>query len=138
MSDAITVQGIPHPLPDDGQEIYDLLSDALGPHENEAHGAPVPGIRTLMHQRDDALRILKQLRWRAQEDIDCNDVKAKVRFNGGNPVLLCHLCHTIMRYGVDPKTAKAAICPEGHGCGAHMDKVKDPMDRFLAPTGSDE
>jgi hypothetical protein len=43
-----------------------------------------------------------------------------------------------MAYGVDPRTVKAAICPVGHGCGTNMDKVKDPMDRFLAPTGSDE
>jgi len=123
---------------DTNEEIYDALSDALGPHENEAHGGPVAGIRTLMYQRDDALRLVKQLRWRAQEEIDGGGVRADVRFNGGNPALLCHLCHVIMEYRVDPETTKAAICPEGHGCGANMDKVKDPMDRFLAPTGSDE
>lgn len=120
------------------EQIYDALSDALGPHENEAHGGPVAGIHTLQCQRDDALLLVKRFRDRAQEEIDEGGVQPIVKFNGGNPVVLCHLCSTIAEYGVDPKTAKARICPVGHGCGANVDKVKDPLDRWLAPASSDE
>jgi hypothetical protein len=45
------------------------------------------------------------------------DMKPIVKFNGGNPVVLCALCRCIVKYGVDPKTAKAAICDEFEGCG---------------------
>lgn len=45
------------------------------------------------------------------------DMKPIVKFNGGNPVVLCALCRRIVQYGVKPATARAQICEEFVGCG---------------------
>ena len=112
-------------------EIYDALSDALGAHENEAHGSAVPAIRTLQHQRDDALLALKRIRDNAEILINDGEVKPTVRFNGGAPVSLCYLCRRVVGPEPNPVTAKAVICPEGVGCGTGMQHVELPEDRVI-------
>lgn len=46
-----------------------------------------------------------------------SDMKPVVKFNNGDPVVLCALCRRIVAYSVDPKTASAQICDELEGCG---------------------
>jgi len=106
---------------DTNEQIYDALSDALGDCENVSHDGAVSAIGTLKNQRDDARRCLVNAREAIQEAIGRDAVSPSIKFNGGNPVLLCAVCRVILEYGVDPKNCMARICPEGSGCGEHDD-----------------
>ena len=73
-----------------------------------------------------ASRLIRGLREDMQEKIDKGEQEAEVKFNGGNPAVLCAVCRRIVRTGVNPKTAKAEICPPGPlGCG----EFEKPYDR---------
>jgi len=106
---------------DTNEQIYDALSLALGDTENDDHDGAVSAIGTLKHQRDAARRMVVNAREAILGAIGHDAVSPLVKFNDGNPVLLCSVCRVILEYGVDPKYCTAAICPEGSGCGEWED-----------------
>ena len=67
------------------------------------------------HQEIDYLALSRKMRNNIKDQL--SDMKPVVKFNNGNPVVLCALCCTIVKYVDDMKTAKAAICDEFKGCG---------------------
>jgi len=70
-------------------------------------------------ERDEAWRILSGIRENARVFLnDHPSVGGEVKFNGGNPVLLCHLCRIIIR-NVRRGEHGAEICAPGSGCGSH-------------------
>lgn len=73
------------------EQVYDALNSALGAHENGA----VSAIGTLKHQRDDARRMVVNAREAIQEAIGRDAVNPLVKFHGGDPVLLCSVCHIL-------------------------------------------
>ena len=106
---------------DTNEQIYDALSAALGGSENDSHDGAVSAIGTLKIQRDDARRMVVNAREAVQEAIGRDAVSPIIKFNGGNPVLLCSVCRVILEYGVDPKYCTARICPKGSKCGEYDD-----------------
>lgn len=69
-------------------------------------------------ERDEAVNLLNGIRENMRVMINDGHIKAEVKFNGGNPALLCPLCRCIVRTGVKPD-AKAEICPKERGCGVY-------------------
>jgi hypothetical protein len=70
-------------------------------------------------ERDEAWRILSGIRENARVFLNAHpNTAGVVKFNNGNPVLLCHLCRTILR-NVDRGEHAAEICAPGYGCGSH-------------------
>ena len=69
-------------------------------------------------ERDEAWRILSGIRERTREFLSGHPgTPGEVKFNNGNPALLCYLCRSIVRNVLH--STPAEICAAGYGCGSH-------------------
>lgn len=99
------------------EDLYAVLSDALEGEPVATLRQALEAVERLKEDYQQACGVVVAARGNMQELIDKDLVVATVKFNGGNPVVLCAVCGSIIGYSA-PQKAKAGICAEGEGCGA--------------------